>query len=246
MIEVHGLVKRYGGKTAVNGLTFTVQPGVVTGLPGAERGGQVDHDARDRGPGPAHRRAAASVNGRAYDRWPRPAGRGRRPAGGQGDPPGPLRLQPPAARWRPTHGIGRAAGWTRSWTWSGWRRWPANGPAGSRWAWASGWASPRRCWPTREMLMLDEPVNGLDPEGVRWVRNLLKDLAARGPHRVRLQPPDERDGADRRPPDRDRPRRADRGYLGDRVHRSVPRSAACGCAPRRRPGCADLHRQRRT
>jgi len=27
---------------------------------------------------------------------------------------------------------------------------------------------------------LDEPVNGLDPEGVLWVRNLLKDLAARG------------------------------------------------------------------
>ena len=34
MIEVHGLVKRYGGKRAVNGLTFTVQPGVVTGFLG--------------------------------------------------------------------------------------------------------------------------------------------------------------------------------------------------------------------
>jgi ABC-2 type transport system ATP-binding protein len=30
------------------------------------------------------------------------------------------------------------------------------------------------------VLMLDEPVNGLDPEGVRWVRNLLKSLAAEG------------------------------------------------------------------
>ena len=29
-------------------------------------------------------------------------------------------------------------------------------------------------------LILDEPVNGLDPEGVRWVRNLLKSLAAEG------------------------------------------------------------------
>jgi ABC-2 type transport system ATP-binding protein len=29
-------------------------------------------------------------------------------------------------------------------------------------------------------VILDEPVNGLDPEGVRWVRNLLKDLAAEG------------------------------------------------------------------
>jgi ABC-2 type transport system ATP-binding protein len=29
-------------------------------------------------------------------------------------------------------------------------------------------------------LILDEPVNGLDPEGVRWVRNLLRSLAAEG------------------------------------------------------------------
>ena len=30
------------------------------------------------------------------------------------------------------------------------------------------------------MVMLDEPVNGLDPEGIRWVRDLLRDLAAEG------------------------------------------------------------------
>jgi ABC-2 type transport system ATP-binding protein len=30
------------------------------------------------------------------------------------------------------------------------------------------------------VLMLDDPVNGLDPEGVRWIRNLLKGLAAEG------------------------------------------------------------------
>jgi ABC-2 type transport system ATP-binding protein len=30
------------------------------------------------------------------------------------------------------------------------------------------------------VLLLDEPVNGLDPEGIRWIRNLLKDLAAQG------------------------------------------------------------------
>ena len=28
--------------------------------------------------------------------------------------------------------------------------------------------------------MLDEPVNGLDPEGIQWIRNLLKGLAAEG------------------------------------------------------------------
>ena len=30
------------------------------------------------------------------------------------------------------------------------------------------------------MLLLDEPVNGLDPEGIRWIRGLLKSLAAHG------------------------------------------------------------------
>ena len=31
-----------------------------------------------------------------------------------------------------------------------------------------------------DALMSDEPVNGLDPEGIRWIRNLLKHLAAEG------------------------------------------------------------------
>jgi ABC-2 type transport system ATP-binding protein len=30
------------------------------------------------------------------------------------------------------------------------------------------------------VLLLDEPVNGLDPDGIRWIRNLLKNLAAQG------------------------------------------------------------------
>ena len=30
------------------------------------------------------------------------------------------------------------------------------------------------------VLLLDEPVNGLDPEGIRWIRGLLKNLAAHG------------------------------------------------------------------
>ncbi|MYS80661.1 ABC transporter ATP-binding protein [Embleya scabrispora] len=31
-----------------------------------------------------------------------------------------------------------------------------------------------------EVLILDEPVNGLDPEGIRWIRDLLRSLAAEG------------------------------------------------------------------
>jgi ABC-2 type transport system ATP-binding protein len=31
-----------------------------------------------------------------------------------------------------------------------------------------------------QVLILDEPANGLDPEGIRWMRNLLRTLAAHG------------------------------------------------------------------
>ena len=61
-------------------------------------------------------------------------------------------------------------------------------------------------------LMLDEPVNGLDPEGIHWMRNLLEGARRGGAHRVRLVASDERDGADCRSPDRDRPRAADRRH----------------------------------
>ena len=45
------------------------------------------------------------------------------------------------------------------------------------------------------VLMFDEPVNGLDPEGIAWIRHAAAGAGRRGPHRPGLQPPDERDGA---------------------------------------------------
>ena len=45
------------------------------------------------------------------------------------------------------------------------------------------------------VVMLDEPVNGFDPEGVRWIRYLLQDLAAQGQDGLCVLAPDERDGA---------------------------------------------------
>ena len=54
------------------------------------------------------------------------------------------------------------------------------------------------------VLLFDEPINGFDPEGIRWVRNLLKGLGKEGPDRLRLESPHERDGSDGRPPGRDR------------------------------------------
>jgi ABC-2 type transport system ATP-binding protein len=40
VIEVDGLTKRYGGKTAVDGLSFTVEPGIVTGFLGPNGAGK--------------------------------------------------------------------------------------------------------------------------------------------------------------------------------------------------------------
>ena len=39
-----------------------------------------------------------------------------------------------------------------------------------------------------ETVMLDEPVNGLDPEGILWIRKLLQGPRRRGPHRASSRP----------------------------------------------------------
>ena len=107
-------------------------------------------------------------------------------------------------------------------------------------------------------VMLDEPVNGLDPEGHPLDPEPAEGAGGRGPDGLRLVAPDERDGADRRPPDRDRPRQADRRHERRRVRppglrRRRPRPLAAGrgapSARRRRrrhrrslaPGLLEVH-----
>src|SRR6516165_5245656 len=71
MIEIRQLVKQYGDKTAVDGLDFTVKPGVVTGFLGPNGAGKsttmrmiIGLDAPTAG--------AVTVNGLAYARQPAP------------------------------------------------------------------------------------------------------------------------------------------------------------------------------
>ena len=79
------------------------------------------------------------------------------------------------------HGPARAAGSTRCSTWSASPTTrPTAGSATTRSACASGSASPPPCSATREVLILDEPANGLDPAGIRWMRDLLRGYADQG------------------------------------------------------------------
>ena len=88
-----------------------------------------------------------------------------------------------------------------------------------------------------ELLILDEPTNGLDPEGIRWLHDFLLGFAAAWRHGADLEPPPRRDRRDGRPRRRHRPRpprgpvpagRTDGGQLvaGDRLPRADRRRTA--------------------
>ncbi|HET9077228.1 MAG TPA: ATP-binding cassette domain-containing protein [Acidimicrobiales bacterium] len=177
MIEARALSKRYGDKTAVDGLDFTVRPGMVTGFLGPNGSGKSTTMrlilGLDRPTG-----GSVTVNGRAYAEHPAPlaevgallearsihTGRSAR-----------NHLLALAA----THRIGRRrvdevldlVGLSDV---AGKRVGSFSLGMGQR----LGIAAALLADPGT--IILDEPVNGLDPEGVRWVRNLLKDLAAEG------------------------------------------------------------------
>lgn len=177
MIEVAGLTKRYGDRTAVDGMTFTVRPGTVTGFLGPNGAGKsttmrmiVGLDRPTSG--------SVTVAGRRYAQHRAPLGEvgalldAKAVHGGRSAREHLLAL---AA----THGIGRrrvdevveATGLTSV----------ARTRAG-RFSLGMG----QRLGIAAALLgdphtvVLDEPVNGLDPEGVLWVRTLLRGLAAEG------------------------------------------------------------------
>ena len=177
MIEIRQLVKQYGDKTAVDGLDFTVKPGVVTGFLGPNGAGKsttmrliVGLDAPTTG--------SATVNGRAYASYRAPLREVGALLEARSVHPGrsaSSHLRALAA----THGIGRrrvqeVIELTGLSSVARQRAGKFSLGMGQRLGIAAALLGDP------ETLMLDEPVNGLDPEGVLWVRTLLKGLAAEG------------------------------------------------------------------
>jgi ABC-2 type transport system ATP-binding protein len=177
MIKAEGLTKRYGDKTAVDGLTFTVEPGVVTGFLGPNGAGKSTTMRMILG---LDRPTAGSVtvNGRSY-------------AGHQA----PLHevgalLEAKAihtGRTAYNHLLALAAttGIPRRRVDEvidlvGLRDVARKRAGGFSLGMGQRLGIASALLGDPKTLILDEPVNGLDPEGILWIRNLLKELAAEG------------------------------------------------------------------
>lgn len=177
MIELRSLTKTYGSTRAVDGLTVTIEPGVVTGFLGPNGAGKtttmriilgLDHPTS----------GTATIDGKTYRQLRNPL----RTVGALLDARQihPNRSARNHLRWiAATNDIGRhrpdevleMVGLTAV--------------AGSRAGTLSLGMSQRLGIASAllgdpPVLLFDEPVNGLDPEGIHWVRTLMRTLAAEG------------------------------------------------------------------
>ena len=177
MIEAHNVSKRYGDKIAVDDLSFTVRPGIVTGFLGPNGAGKsttmrliLGLDAPSGG--------SVTVNGKAYREHAAPLFEVGTMLEARAIHTGRSASNHLLALAQ-THGIGRPrveevidlVG----------LREVARKRVGSfslGMGQRLGIASALLGDP--ETLILDEPANGLDPEGIRWIRTLMQDLAAEG------------------------------------------------------------------
>ncbi|MFB7336212.1 ABC transporter ATP-binding protein [Streptomyces adustus] len=177
MIEAQQLTKRYGEKTAVDHLDFVVKPGTVTGFLGPNGAGKsttmrmiVGLDAPTTG--------TVTVNGRHYAEHSAPLQEVGALLEAKSIHPGRSAFDHLMAQAH-THGIPRrrveeVVELTGLQSVAKKRAGAFSLGMGQR----LGIAAALLGDPAT--LMLDEPVNGLDPEGVLWIRNLLTQLASEG------------------------------------------------------------------
>jgi ABC-2 type transport system ATP-binding protein len=177
IIQAHGLTKKFGSVRAVDDLSFSVERGSVTGFLGPNGAGKTTTlrmllglVAPDAG--------TATIDGRAYTDLPEPLHRVGAVLEASSFHPGRtarnhLRIQALAGAVDPGR-IDEVLDLVQ-----------LTGAAGRRIGGFSlgmrqrlGLATALLADP--EILILDEPANGLDPEGVHWLRSLLRGFAAEG------------------------------------------------------------------
>jgi len=177
VIEVDQLTKRFGAVTALDGLSFAVRPGTVTGFLGPNGAGKTTTMRVILGL-EAPTAGTALVGGRRYQGVIRPlhvVGSLLDATAVSGGRPAWFHLLSIAQ----SNGIGRRRV-TEVLELTGLET-VASGRVGEfslGMKQRLGIAGALLADPP--VLMLDEPVNGLDPEGIRWVRQLLKSMAAEG------------------------------------------------------------------
>jgi ABC-2 type transport system ATP-binding protein len=177
MIEARGLTKRYGDKLAVDGLTFTVRPGMVTGFLGPNGAGKsttmrmvLGLDAPTGG--------SVTVNGKPYREHAAPL----REAGALLDA---RSVHPGRSGYHHLLALASTCGIRRSRVDEVVDAVGLGGAARRR-AGSFSLGMGQRLGIAAALLgdprtvILDEPVNGLDTEGIRWIRSLLRGLAAEG------------------------------------------------------------------
>jgi len=177
MIIANTLTKRYGAKTAVDGLSFAVQPGVVTGFLGPNGAGKsttmrmiVGLDAPTSG--------SVTVNGRRYAEFDAPMAE-----------VGVLLEAKAVHTSRSAYYHLLALAQTNNIPKSrvdevidlvGLHEVARKRAGGFSLGMGQRLGIAVALLGDPATVILDEPVNGLDPEGVLWIRNLLKGLAAQG------------------------------------------------------------------